>query len=43
MSYIAQYARFAAKEGLAGKVREALEDAAVEAAARAGHAAVPHP
>ena len=36
MSYIAQYARFAAKEGLAGKVREALEDAAVAAAAEPG-------
>ena len=36
MSYIAQYARFAAKEGLAGKVREALEEAATAAAEEPG-------
>jgi quinol monooxygenase YgiN len=36
MSYIAQYARFAAKEGLSGKVRETLEDAAAAAAAEPG-------
>ena len=36
MSYIAQYARFAAKEGLAGRVREALEEAATAAAEEPG-------
>jgi quinol monooxygenase YgiN len=36
MANIAQYARFAAKDGLAGKVRAALEEAAVTAAAEPG-------
>lgn len=36
MSRIAQYARFAAKEGLGGKVREALEEAALAAAEEPG-------
>lgn len=36
MTYIAQYARFAAKEGLGSQVREALETAAVAAANESG-------
>jgi quinol monooxygenase YgiN len=36
MTYIAQYARFAAREGLAGKVRAALEEAAAAAVQEPG-------